>query len=735
MTCPGGRGSGLGEKLKAPEPPAAVSLRFHVKCQIYIRLLYFVESLRTARPEAAGTQGTSGATAAAAEASGQRLVPPQTVGRTSPEALPSSWDMSAGGKGPRDFKETWGTKPRSHRGPPLQSRCPDIGSLQTHGTPTHTLYREGQSEARSSSPQDGSVVTAPLPPPLPAQVTGKQSPDVTLIIPPPNAPRHHSSEWKWGPTYRRQLTPQGLASVRSRTLQSHSPENGADLPGCVLELSWGDGRLQQVVTRQGQQRKTLPAGVSLKTLHSCGNPTGELSPTESTRPPRHRLQSQEAECFHEPSQRQGCGSAVPLSGPFAALPVVSPSSSMAERTGCLLARAHAGVCSPPGTCRPAPLQAWAQRTPHPWADLWPVEPKAGLLGLGYKGPAPLDAPGSLAGMCVGMDPRNASQEAVVLGSRPEAPAVSVVMGTGPADSALLSPAWLCPSDPVASKAADSLGFPISQGTGTVQEAVHRTGDSPSQGLFLVPSCHLGTWAPLWRQGQVGTSPVGTTTALGSLSKRPPDSGWAFPPPPLPHLSRTINPGPQGAPRHPPALREPPQDARALAVAGLQPCNLLITPLTGSSAAPGVENCSQTRELTASRQQEAQDRCHSCCFCQNRWGRPLHPHPPHHGRPGLDPVAAAWDLDLLDGHGGRRGERSDVIGCAVGTTSIPCSHFSNFTVLMAQPGPHPSSEPVTCCLQAPPRNKPGPLGWPCLKLCILEFRSSFAKWVLSLADEG
>lgn len=42
-----------------------------------------------------------------------------------------------------------------------------------------------------------------------------------------------------------------------------------------------DGGLQQVVTRQGQQRETLPAGVSLKTLHSCGNPTGELSPSES----------------------------------------------------------------------------------------------------------------------------------------------------------------------------------------------------------------------------------------------------------------------------------------------------------------------------------------------------------------------------------------------------------------------------------------------------------------------
>lgn len=58
-----------------------------------------------------------------------------------------------------------GAEPRSHWGAPLQSRCPDIGPLQTRGTPPHTLYREGQSEARSPSPQDGSVVTAP--PPLP----------------------------------------------------------------------------------------------------------------------------------------------------------------------------------------------------------------------------------------------------------------------------------------------------------------------------------------------------------------------------------------------------------------------------------------------------------------------------------------------------------------------------------------------------------------------------------------
>lgn len=60
---------------------------------------------------------------------------------------------------------------------------------------------------------------------------------------------------------------------------------------------------------------------------------------------------------------------------------------------------------------------------------------------------------------------------------PEAPAVSVAAGTGPADSALLSPPWLCPSDPVASKAANSLGFPISQVccSATRTEPGHRAG--------------------------------------------------------------------------------------------------------------------------------------------------------------------------------------------------------------------------------------------------------------------
>lgn len=84
---------------------------------------------------------------------------------------------------------------------------------------------------------------------------------------------------------------------------------------------------------------------------------------------------------------------------------------------------------------------------------------------------------------------------------------------------------------------------------------------------------------LWRQLQLGTSPVGTTAAWGSLSKRPPDPGRAFPPPPLPHLSRIINPGPQGAPRCPPALREPPQDAR-WAGPRREGLHSALTPVTG-----------------------------------------------------------------------------------------------------------------------------------------------------------
>ena len=35
-------------------------------------------------------------------------------------------------------------------------------------------------------------------------------------------------------------------------------------------------------------------------------------------------------------------------------PACGQPSPMAEHTGCLLARPHAGVCSPPGTCRCAP---------------------------------------------------------------------------------------------------------------------------------------------------------------------------------------------------------------------------------------------------------------------------------------------------------------------------------------------------------------------------------------------
>lgn len=48
-------------------------------------------------------------------------------------------------------------------------------------------------------------------------------------------------------------------------------------------------------------------------------------------------------------------------------------------------------------------------------------------------------------------------------------------------------------------------------------------------------------------------------------------------------------------------------------------------------------------------------------CLHRWVQPLHPYLPHQSRPearslGLDPVAAVWDLDLLDAMeaGGEKG---------------------------------------------------------------------------------
>ncbi|XP_062319868.1 adhesion G protein-coupled receptor A3 [Osmerus eperlanus] len=49
--------------------------------------------------------------------------------------------------------------------------------------------------------------------------------------------------------------------------------------------------------------------------------------------------------------------------------------------------------------------------------------------------------------------------------------------------------------------------------------------------------------------------------------------------------------------------------------------------------------------------------------------------------GVDPTAAYWDFDLLDGHGGWRAEGCHITGSAGNTTTIHCTHHNNFAVLM------------------------------------------------------
>ncbi|XP_075072283.1 adhesion G protein-coupled receptor A1 isoform X1 [Mixophyes fleayi] len=49
--------------------------------------------------------------------------------------------------------------------------------------------------------------------------------------------------------------------------------------------------------------------------------------------------------------------------------------------------------------------------------------------------------------------------------------------------------------------------------------------------------------------------------------------------------------------------------------------------------------------------------------------------------GVDPIAAFWDFDLLDGHGGWCGEGCHIITSAGNITTIQCTHFGNFAVLM------------------------------------------------------
>ncbi|MBN3304421.1 AGRA3 protein, partial [Amia calva] len=53
----------------------------------------------------------------------------------------------------------------------------------------------------------------------------------------------------------------------------------------------------------------------------------------------------------------------------------------------------------------------------------------------------------------------------------------------------------------------------------------------------------------------------------------------------------------------------------------------------------------------------------------------------HFAQGVDPTAAYWDFDLLDGHGGWRAEGCHITGSAGNISTIHCTHYSNFAVLM------------------------------------------------------
>ncbi|XP_029465837.1 adhesion G protein-coupled receptor A1 isoform X2 [Rhinatrema bivittatum] len=53
----------------------------------------------------------------------------------------------------------------------------------------------------------------------------------------------------------------------------------------------------------------------------------------------------------------------------------------------------------------------------------------------------------------------------------------------------------------------------------------------------------------------------------------------------------------------------------------------------------------------------------------------------HFAQGRDPIAAFWDFDLLDGHGGWCGEGCHIISTADNITTLKCTHFNNFAVLM------------------------------------------------------
>ncbi|XP_039626559.1 adhesion G protein-coupled receptor A3 isoform X1 [Polypterus senegalus] len=49
--------------------------------------------------------------------------------------------------------------------------------------------------------------------------------------------------------------------------------------------------------------------------------------------------------------------------------------------------------------------------------------------------------------------------------------------------------------------------------------------------------------------------------------------------------------------------------------------------------------------------------------------------------GVDPIAAHWDFDLLDGRGGWRGDRCHITGSAGNITTLRCTNNNNFAILM------------------------------------------------------
>lgn len=83
--------------------------------------------------------------------------------------------------------------------------------------------------------------------------------------------------------------------------------------------------------------------------------------------------------------------------------------------------------------------------------------------------------------------------------------------------------------------------------------------------------------------------------------------------------------------------------------------------------------------------------------------------------GVDPTAAYWDFDLLDGHGGWRAEGCHITGSGGNTTTIHCSHHNNFAVLMVSS--LPCGIPVSFIFSTPmPPPPPHRTCLPLLRAC-------------------